>query len=85
MTSTPGDLRDVGAGQDHRDQLNEGQNDPNDGIADHHRHHVGLQLVLEQGQAAIDEDSVNNLLTRLKNVFCQWYSKLISFSQVLYL
>ena len=62
---SPGDLGHVGAGQDDGDQLNQGQDDPDYGVTDHHRDDVSFKLVLEKSQAAVDEDPVRDLVLAL--------------------
>ena len=55
------DLRDVGARQHHRDQLDDGQQHADARVHDHHRDHVLLQLGVQHGHATVGEDRVAEL------------------------
>jgi len=56
------DLGHVGTGQDDGDELDEGENDADAGVDDHHRQDVALELVHEEGHAAVHKDLVTDLV-----------------------
>jgi len=58
----PVDLGHVGAGQNHRDQLYEGEDDADASVDDHHGQDVGFERVLEKSHASVGEDLVSDLI-----------------------
>ena len=70
---SPGDLRHVGAGQLDRPELDEGQDDANDSVADHHGHDVFLELVLQSNFSQLSKVKQNSEKTGppclIKNIF----------------
>lgn len=77
----PGDLGNVGTSQDDSDELNDGQENTDAGVDNHHWDDVGFKLSLQNGDASIDKDPVEGIKIQLQpgKQRCTGYSQVFDF------